>query len=101
MKLTKTVKICYLFGMCITVVGLFLITYRVSLAEWRYGDSLRDMTYEDWTPEVQDMAKIMVYPYQILGVIVFFFGVIAFVLLPTVVSQIAHEVTETNKSQSN
>ena len=94
MKVTKTIKICYLLGIVLAIVGLVLIIYGVSLAEWNDPWAYRHMPPEDWTPQMKDWAKITIHPYRTHGLIILLFGLAVFILVPTITSQIAGEVKE-------
>ena len=94
MRLTRTVKICYLLSIPLLVAGAYIYSYKISLAEWEDPKSYHTIPREDWSPDFQKKAEMFIYPYNQWGIHVLFFAVGIFILTPT----IATKISEANSS---
>ena len=90
MRFTRTVIVCYIIGIACVVIGVYCATWNTTQALWEHPQSTQ-MPYEQWTPELKDLHKNVIYPYREIGLITLAVSMF-FILTPTIACQVAIEV---------
>lgn len=80
----KPLMLLYVIGMSLLAVAFYLYSYHTTLALWEnpeLAESTLDPT--NWSVEMREKHKILIYPYQKDGLLIAFIAVSSFLIVPT------------------